>query len=178
MLHNSKGKLKKTNQNLLVSDPAVIYVSQIIPKCLLMCATVLVLFFIFIFFKEQSILQGCELCHFPDFLPCHKYFTFFFRNCFTAAVSLQTHDFQPENTALISWILLCFQVENHVSVPQLLCWGLSLLVITLNKFKPCSSDLHCPLASLPPSKSECFIFSTHLHDRIRNNVFIQIKHQL
>lgn len=73
MLHNSKGKLKSTNQNLLVSDPAVICVSQIILKCLLMCATLS-----FFLKKGQPILQSCELCHFPEFLPCHKYFTFFF----------------------------------------------------------------------------------------------------
>lgn len=46
MLHNSKGKLKTTNQNLLVSDPAVICVSQIILKCLLMCATLSFFFFL------------------------------------------------------------------------------------------------------------------------------------
>lgn len=117
MLHNSKGKLKGTNQNLLVSDLADVYVSWIIPKCLLMCATPPPPFF---FFKRTTHpIWLWILCLFSEFLPCYMYLTFFkllYRLLATGPswIKYCTTKYNP--------LILCFQVENHVLTPQLLCW--------------------------------------------------------
>lgn len=166
MLHNSKGKLKTTNQNLLVSDPAVICVSQIILKCLLMCATLSFFFFL----KDNPSYRAVNsVISLSFYLVTSISLSFFFFPKLLHRHSAFAHHILHNKIQLINAVFLGW--KSCVCSP-------ALLVITLNECKPCCSDLHCPLASLPPSKYDCSIFSTHLHDRIKNNVFIQIKHQL
>lgn len=153
----------------------VVYVSQIILKCPLMSAT---LFFFFLKKDNQSYRAVNSLSFLWVFTLSQVFCIFFSQNCFTG--SQAQHLCVSHITQQNSTYQYCVFRLKIMSL-SLNCYagaGLSLLVITLTEWEPCSSDLHCPLASLPPCKYDCSTFSTHLHDRIRNNVFIQIKHQL
>lgn len=97
----------------------VVYVSQIILKCPLMCATL----FFFKKKKGQPILQSCELFVISlSFYLVTSILHFLFpkllhRLSGTASLRITYY------TTKFNLSVLCFQVENHVSVPQLLCWG-------------------------------------------------------
>lgn len=77
VLRNNKGKLKRTNQILLVTDLADMCTSRIILKCHLMCATVP-------FFLLQPIPHCCEffVSSLSSYLVTH---TLHFSNCFTGS---------------------------------------------------------------------------------------------
>lgn len=120
VLRNNKGKLKRTNQILLVTDLADVCTSRIILKCHLMCATVP-----FFFASTHSTLLWI-LCLFSEFLPCYTYLTFFKLLYGLLAtgpswIKYCTTKYNP--------LILCFQVENHVCSPaamlrqDFLCWS-------------------------------------------------------
>lgn len=117
VLRNNEGKLKRTNQILLVSDLADVCISRIILKCLLMCATLP--FFphynpFHIAVNSLSLLWVLTLLHIPYIFqialqaPGHR-----------ALMDQILHNkIQPINTVFSSW--------KSCLVPQLLCWDRTL----------------------------------------------------
>lgn len=103
----------------------VVYVSQIILKCPLMCAT----FFFFFLKRTTNPTELWTLCHFSEFLPCHKYFAFSFPKIASQALrhSIFAYHILHNKIQLISTVFSgwksCLCPSTAMLGQDFLCWS-------------------------------------------------------